>query len=392
MGQKVNPIGYRLALQKDWRSKWYATGSEYTTNLHTDLAVRRYLRKNLQFAALSKIFIERAFNSVRITLSTARPGLVIGRKGSEIERMQTELSAVCGGKVVKIDILEIRQPELDAQLVAENVALQLERRISFRRAMKRAVQTTMDFGAEGIRIRCAGRLGGADIARAEWYRKGKVPLQTLRVPIDYGFCEARTTYGIIGVKCWINKKEGAEVEGGEEGARPSRPGERPSRGGRGGGPRGGGAGSGGDGAPRGAKPDDAAATTDAKPADADAKPAAADAVKEEAAPATPAVAPEAKPVTESTAVAAAAPAAADEKKAHDLGRVFDKAPDTVDDLKKIAGVGPQLEEKLNNFGVYTFAQIAEWGDPQVSAFDDLLAFKGRIERDEWIRQAKEFSA
>ena len=131
MGQKVNPIGYRLALQKDWRSKWYATGKEYSDNLHTDLSVRNYLRKNLQFAALSKVFIERAFNSVRITLSTARPGLVIGRKGSEIERMQTELSAICGGRAVKIDIFEIKQPELDAQLVAENVALQLERRISF---------------------------------------------------------------------------------------------------------------------------------------------------------------------------------------------------------------------------------------------------------------------
>lgn len=207
MGQKVNPIGFRLAVSKDWRSKWYATGKDYVDKLHEDLAIRQYLRKNLQSAGLSKIVIERAWNSVRVTLHTSRPGLVIGRKGEAIERMTKDISRVCGGAQVKIDIIEIRKPELDAQLVAENVAVQLERRISFRRAMKRAVKTTMEFGAEGIRIRCAGRLGGADIARAEWYREGKVPLQTLRVPIDYGFTEARTLYGIIGVKCWINKKD-----------------------------------------------------------------------------------------------------------------------------------------------------------------------------------------
>ena len=212
MGQKVNPIGYRLAVQKDWRSKWYASEKEFADFLHSDIRVRTYLKNKLQTAALSKVLIERAWNSVRVTLFTARPGLVIGRKGSEIERMSSEISKMCGGREVKIDIFEIKQPELDAQLVAENVALQLERRISFRRAMKRAMQTTMDFGAEGIRIRCAGRLGGADIARAEWYREGKVPLQTLRVPIDYGFAEARTVYGIIGVTCWINKKEETEKE------------------------------------------------------------------------------------------------------------------------------------------------------------------------------------
>ncbi len=207
MGQKVNPVGYRLAINHDWRSKWYAPEEEFAEHLHSDLKIRNYLKEKLQFAAVSKILIERAWNSLRVTLFTARPGLVIGRKGSEIERMTGEVSKMCGGKQVKVDIFEIKQPELDAQLVAENVALQLERRISFRRAMKRALQTTMDFGAEGIRLRCAGRLGGSDIARAEWYRKGKVPLQTLRVPIDYGFAEARTVYGIIGVKCWINKKE-----------------------------------------------------------------------------------------------------------------------------------------------------------------------------------------
>ncbi|MDB4722075.1 30S ribosomal protein S3 [Verrucomicrobiales bacterium] len=222
MGRKVNPIGYRLAVQKDWRSKWYASEQEYTKFLHEDLKVRSYLKKKLYTAALSKIQIERAWNSLRVTLFTARPGLVIGRKGAEIELMSSRISAMCAGRDVKIDIFEIKQPELDAQLVAENVAVQLERRIAFRRAMKRAIQTTMDFGADGIRIRCGGRLGGADIARAEWYKRGKVPLQTLRVPIDYGFAEARTTYGIIGVKCWINKKEEIEKPKRETGGGPRR--------------------------------------------------------------------------------------------------------------------------------------------------------------------------
>lgn len=222
MGRKVNPIGYRLAVQKDWRSKWYASEQEYTKFLHEDLKVRSYLKKKLYTAALSKIQIERAWNSLRVTLFTARPGLVIGRKGAEIEIMSSKISAMCAERDVKIDIFEIKQPELDAQLVAENVAVQLERRIAFRRAMKRAIQTTMDFGADGIRIRCGGRLGGADIARAEWYKRGKVPLQTLRVPIDYGFAEARTTYGIIGVKCWINKKEEIEKPKKETGGGPRR--------------------------------------------------------------------------------------------------------------------------------------------------------------------------
>lgn len=207
MGQKVNPIGYRLAVNRDWRSKWYADEKEFADNLHGDLAIRKYFKGRLKNAALSKVVIERAWNSLRVTLYTARPGLVIGRKGSEIERMTSEVSRMCGDRQVKIDIFEIKQPELDAQLVAENVALQLERRISFRRAMKRAVQTSLDFGADGIKIRCAGRLGGSDIARAEWYREGKVPLQSLRVPIDYGYARAETVYGVIGVKCWLNKKE-----------------------------------------------------------------------------------------------------------------------------------------------------------------------------------------
>ena len=207
MGQKVNPIGFRLAVNKDWRSKWYAEGEDYTNKLHEDLTIRKYIAGRLQAAALAKVIIERAWNSVRVTLHTSRPGLVIGRKGSEIEIMTNEISKIAGGSQVKIDIVEIRKPELDSQCVCEQVCIQLERRIAFRRAMKRAVQTAMDFGANGIRIRCAGRLGGADIARAEWYREGKVPLQTLRVPIDYGFAEAKTVYGIIGVKCWINRKQ-----------------------------------------------------------------------------------------------------------------------------------------------------------------------------------------
>ncbi len=213
MGQKVNPIGFRLAVNKDWRSKWYASGKDYAQKLHEDLKIREYVKERLQFAALSRVVIERAWASVRVTLHTSRPGLIIGRKGSEIERMTNDLSKICKDAQVKIDILEIRKPEIDAQLVAEQVAVQLERRISFRRAMKRAVQTAMDFGADGIRLRVAGRLGGADIARSQVYLEGKVPLQTLRVPIDYGFAEARTVYGVIGVKCWVNKKDDADAGG-----------------------------------------------------------------------------------------------------------------------------------------------------------------------------------
>jgi small subunit ribosomal protein S3 len=207
MGQKVNPIGFRLAVQKDWRSKWYAPEKEFAEFLHSDIAIRKYLKEKLLQAAIARIVIERAWNLVRVTLHTARPGLVIGRKGQEIDVMSAKISEMCGGKQVKIDIFEIKQPELDAQLVAETVAVQLERRISFRRAMKRAVQTAMEFGADGIRIRCAGRLGGAEIARMEWYREGRVPLHTLRADIDYGEAEALTTYGVIGIKVWIYKGE-----------------------------------------------------------------------------------------------------------------------------------------------------------------------------------------
>lgn len=206
MGQKVNPIGYRLALNRDWRSRWFASPKELPEFLHNDLQIRSYVKEKLRLAAVAKIVIERAWNSIRVTIFTARPGIVIGRKGAEIEKMTEEISRMSGGKQVKIDINEIKTPELDAQLVAENVALQIERRISFRRAMKKSIQTTMDFGAEGIKIRCAGRLGGSEISRAEWYREGKIPLHTLRTPIDYGFSEANTVYGKIGVKVWLCKK------------------------------------------------------------------------------------------------------------------------------------------------------------------------------------------
>jgi small subunit ribosomal protein S3 len=212
MGQKVNPIGFRLGVNRDWRSRWYASPQELPQFLHSDLEIRAYVKKKLQFAAVAKIVIERAWNSIRVTIHTARPGIVIGRKGAEIEKMTEEISKMAQGKQVKIDIQEIKTPELDAQLVAENVALQIERRIAYRRAMKKAVQTAMDFGAEGIRLRSSGRLNGAEISRSEWYREGKVPLHTLRTGIDYGFAEANTVYGKIGVKCWICKKEEAAPE------------------------------------------------------------------------------------------------------------------------------------------------------------------------------------
>lgn len=205
MGQKVNPIGFRLPLSRDWSSRWYASRKDFADYLLADSQIREFVKKKLKQGAVSRVVIERAWNSVRVTIHTARPGVVIGRKGTEIEKMTEELSRVAGGKQVKIDIVEIKSPDLEAQLVAENVASQLERRISFRRAMKRAVQMTMDQGALGIKIRCAGRLGGAEIARTEWYREGKVPLHTMRQPIDYGFTEANTVAGKIGIKCWICK-------------------------------------------------------------------------------------------------------------------------------------------------------------------------------------------
>src|ERR1700744_1399698 len=204
MGQKTNPIGLRVAVNKDWRSKWYAEKKEFGKLLSEDREIRTLLKKNLETASVPRILIERAANRCRVTILTARPGVVIGRKGAEIDKLKEELSKKTG-KEVYVDIVEVKQPELDAQLVAESIALQLERRVSFRRAMKKALQTAKDFGAEGIKIRCAGRLGGAELARTEMYHWGRVPLHTLRANIDYGFAEAFTVYGKLGVKCWICK-------------------------------------------------------------------------------------------------------------------------------------------------------------------------------------------
>ncbi len=206
MGQKVNPVGFRVAVTKEWLSKWYADKKEFAPLLLQDIKVREHVKKKLESAAVPKIAIERYANRARITIHTARPGIVIGRKGAEIDKLKEDLAKMTG-KEIYVDIVEIKQPELDAQLVAENIALQLERRISFRRAMKKAVQTSMDFGAQGIKILCSGRLGGAELARREKYRVGKIPLHTLRADIDYGFAEASTVYGKIGVKVWLCKGE-----------------------------------------------------------------------------------------------------------------------------------------------------------------------------------------
>ncbi len=215
MGQKVHPIGIRLGIVKDWTSKWYADTSEYADNLYSDMKVREHLKKKLSQASVSRIQIERPAKNARITIHTARPGIVIGKKGEDVEVLRKEVSAMMGVPV-HINIEEIRKPELDAQLVAESVAQQIERRIMFRRAMKRAVSNTMRLAAQGIKIKVGGRLNGAEIARSEWYHEGRVPLHTLRADIDYGFAEAATTYGIIGVKVWIFKGEVFAGESQEE--------------------------------------------------------------------------------------------------------------------------------------------------------------------------------
>ncbi|NLO89568.1 MAG: 30S ribosomal protein S3 [Clostridia bacterium] len=205
MGQKVHPKGLRIGIIKDWDSKWYAE-KDFSKLLLEDQKVREYIKKKLYVAGISTIGIERAANRMRITIHTAKPGIVIGRGGAEVENLRKEIEKMTG-RQVNINIVEVKQPELDAQLVAESVALQLEKRVSFRRAMKQAISRTIRAGAEGIKIACSGRLGGAEMARTEWYSEGKVPLHTLRADIDYGFAEARTTYGIIGVKVWIYKGE-----------------------------------------------------------------------------------------------------------------------------------------------------------------------------------------
>lgn len=210
MGQKVNPIGFRLPVTKDWKSRWFARKAEFGSQLNEDLRIRGYVKKEMANAAISRVDIERFANRIRITVYTARPGVVIGRKGSESDRLKQAISKLAGGKEIFLDIKEVKSPEMDAQLVAENVAQQLERRVSFRRAMKRAIQTAMDLGAQGIKVRCAGRLGGAELARTEMYKDGKTPLHTLREEIDYGFAEGQTLAGTIGVKVWICKPEKAE--------------------------------------------------------------------------------------------------------------------------------------------------------------------------------------
>ena len=205
MGQKVNPIGFRLGVIKTWDSKWFAK-ADYAKLLHEDLKLRAFLKKRLYQSGVSKIEIERAANKAKINIFTARPGLIIGKKGSEVETLKKDLAKLTSTEIF-LNIQEVRKPELDAQLIAENVAMQLERRIAFRRAMKKSVQSSLKFGAKGIRITCSGRLGGAEMSRTEWYREGRVPLHTLRADIDYGFAEAKTTYGIIGVKVLVYKGE-----------------------------------------------------------------------------------------------------------------------------------------------------------------------------------------
>lgn len=209
MGQKVHPIGFRLGVSKDWISKWYAEGRDYADFLEKDFEVREFIRKKLAHASVSKIQIERPRNGAQITIFTARPGVVIGKKGEDIELLKQEVSRIMG-VAASINIEEIRRPELDAYLVADSIAKQLERRVMFRRAMKRAVASTMRLGAAGIKVSISGRLNGAEIARTEWYREGRVPLHTLRADIDYGLAEAHTTYGVIGVKVWIFKGENLE--------------------------------------------------------------------------------------------------------------------------------------------------------------------------------------
>ena len=205
MGQKVHPYGFRVGIIKPWLSRWYM-GRDYAKTLHEDLEIRTYLKKQLEQAAVSTIEIERVADKIRVEIHTARPGIVIGKKGAEIEKLRKLLNAKTG-KEIFVNVREIKRPELDAQLVAENIASQLKRRVGFRRALKRAVTTTMKLGAEGIRVNISGRLGGAEIARSEWYREGRVPLHTLRADIDHGFAESNTTYGVIGVKVNIFKGE-----------------------------------------------------------------------------------------------------------------------------------------------------------------------------------------
>ena len=237
MGQKVNPIGIRLGITKEWTSKWFANTQTFPQYVAQDHTIREFLRRKLKDASVSRIQIERSAKKASIAIHTARPGIVIGKKGEDIERLRAEVAKLLGMPLhdVRMNIAEIRKPELDAQLVAEGIAQQLERRVQFRRAMRRAVTNTMRLGAQGIKVRVSGRLNGAEIARSEWYREGRVPLHTFRADIDYGLAEAKTTYGVIGVKVWVFRGEVFDAAAGEkeaaaEGADAPRPQtERPSR-------------------------------------------------------------------------------------------------------------------------------------------------------------------
>ena len=214
MGQKTHPVGFRLGYIKTWDSRWYAD-KDYAKLLHEDLRIRDYIKKKLYHAGISRVEIERSTNKCRVNIYSARPAMIIGRRGQEVEVLKKELQQFTEAETF-VNILEVRPAETDAQLVSENIALQIERRVSYRRAMKKAINLALKFGAQGIKVRCAGRLGGAEIARAEWYREGRVPLQTLRADIDYGFAQAKTTYGVIGVKVWIFKGEILKGKEGKE--------------------------------------------------------------------------------------------------------------------------------------------------------------------------------
>ncbi len=232
MGQKVNPLGMRLGITRDWMSKWYAGKKQFPVHVHTDFRVREFLHGRLAEASVSRIQIERAAKKVNITIQTARPGIVIGKKGEDIEKLRLETASLLGMTVadVRLNISEIRKPELDAQLVADSIAQQIEKRVMFRRAMKRAVMSTMRSGALGVKVRVSGRLNGAEIARTEWYREGRIPLHTFRADIDYGLSQAKTTYGVIGVKVWIFKGEvfeKTELEQAPVEGEPRSSGERP---------------------------------------------------------------------------------------------------------------------------------------------------------------------
>ena len=302
MGQKIHPTGFRLPVTRNWASRWYASNKNFATMLAEDLKVREYLKTKLKSAAVSRILIERPAKNARITIYSARPGVVIGKKGEDIENLKAELTRRLGVPVA-VNIEEVRKPEIDAQLIADSITQQLEKRIMFRRAMKRAMQNAMRLGAQGIKLMSSGRLNGIEIARCEWYREGRVPLHTLKADIDYGFSEAKTTYGIIGVKCWVYRGDrlangdapgivtppGAEDDrrGPRRNARPGAPGAPAGRGGR---PGGGGGGGFDRGAPRQDRPADAAAPASAPTGDAPRVPAVKrvrKAVAPDAAPAAP---------------------------------------------------------------------------------------------------------